>query len=276
MKKVNKFLKILVMVIGLAMPFAVYGQSSSKLYQKGESLMQSGEYSDAINAFSAAMKIDGSLTTSCKAKIRLCQKKIAQKYRAKASTSNSSPLSNSSGLKIDKHHVEFSCGTSNPVQIKVDSKSGDWDISSGESWCHAYKTDGDKIASIECDINESVSERNTIVTISDGVYGEKIEVKQAGQQPYIKIDKESVEIPKDGGEAKIDVYSNTEWEITQFPDWCTIVSTDDNSIILRVGKSKDERQAVLTVRTKVGGETYSIIIVQRKVKSGKSFFGIKY
>lgn len=273
MKRVNNLLKIIVVVIGLTIPFAVYGQSSSKLYQKGETLMQSGKYYDAINAFNAAMAMDSGLEVSCKAKIKQCNEKIYQKTKAKKAVSADLSTSGRDELTIDTEHAELGWETT-PLQVKVASKKKDWEVSSNESWCIVKKSSNGDIVYITCNQNDSVLERVAIVTISNRDSEKKIEIKQGGQQPFIKLEKESVVFPKDGGEEKIGVYSNTEWEVIEKPDWCTFVSYGNDFIILKVDEYKNERQGILTIMTKVGRETSSTIISQKKIKT-KSFWSIK-
>ena len=255
----NKFLRLMVIAFCLTMPVAIYGQSSSKLYEKGETLMQSGKYNDAINAFNAAMQMDSDFETSCKAKIKQCQEKISQRAKAKETSGSSSY-----GLTINKEVAEFGCETKTPVQIKVSSQPKEWDAKSDASWCKI--TASGNLASINCETNESVSSRSTTVVFSNGHAKAEVLVVQGGQPPFINFEYESVVFPKQGGLAELKVNSNTEWEVYQIPDWCSIVSTGDEIIVLKVDEFKDGRQGTLIVKTKEGGELASAIITQDKKK----------
>ena len=261
----NRFLRLMVIVFCLTVPVAMYGQSSSKLYEKGETLMQSGKYNDAINAFNAAMQMDSDLETSCKAKIRQCQEKISQRAKAKEKSSSSSY-----SLTINKEVAEFGCETMTPVQIKVSSQPKEWEAKSDASWCTV--TASGNLASINCEVNKSVSSRNTTVVFSNGYTKAEVMVVQGGQQPFIKLEYESVVFPKQGGLAELKVNSNTEWEIYQIPDWCTIVSSGDEVIVLKADEFKSGRQGTLIVKTKEGGELASAIITQDKKKKVLGLF----
>lgn len=256
----KKYIKLLILILTLSFPVYAWGQCAT-LYQNGETMMKKGRYSDAINAFKAAMACDSNLEDDCKSQIKKCQQLINQ-YNSAHSKQTVSPVTYS--LTLDKKNIEFECESLTGVIVKVSSFPEKWTVSSNADWCIVIPNDS--AITISCETNELASIRTAKVTVSNEKLADSIAVVQTGQKPYITLASETVEFGSKGEIKDIEVTSNSEWEVVTIPEWCEVIAKNEDRLVVKVEKTKQARQGTLVVKTVEGGEISTAIISQSKKK----------
>ena len=182
--------------------------------------------------------------------------------------------------------------TASAYTVTIDSEA-DWYTTCSDSWINVTPPSGERgksDVSIEVAPNTSVGERTGYVTFYTGTNSKlQIEILQRGL--YIEADKE-LYFPALGGTLQLNVYSNTEWEITKSPNWVSlsakngsgnsiisVSATNNESSISRYGEielSQPGLDLVFTVTVEQGGKylTPSCSVLNFSDKASSSSFKI--
>lgn len=109
------------------------------------------------------------------------------------------------------------------VTIELDAES-DWTAKVSDSWISVNPDKGPAgINNVEISVlpNETVNERTAYVSfLTAGNQKAQIEIVQEGL--YLQTDITSLNFRSKGETKIVNVYSNTDWKITSFPEWMTV------------------------------------------------------
>lgn len=205
---------LLVITIMVAVPATMTAQSSDAAYNKGVSMMNSGNYDGAISQFSVAKRLNSSASniSRCNAKIAECNRLKSEANKPKPDKNNNkdnrrtntggsnygSGYGGSSGkvhydpdykhaglyVELGTERLTFSGVSTESKNVVVNANSDKWKCSAegpkGEAitWCHAEKTtiDGHNYVKITCDHSDNTLPRNA-----------KVVINNEGQKYYIDI-----------------------------------------------------------------------------------------
>ena len=244
----KKIISKLMMIIGLLCftPIVSYAQSASESYNKGVTLMNKGDYQEAIASFKASMAINKSAANvkKCKAQIAKCNR-LAKKKKSSSDDEqkNTAP---SKQLTLSAYSLAFDAGEETKyVGIETMPESSDWIAnvaSEHESWCKLGKSMDGKNLQVTCLATSSTLSRQTGITVIYDQVTRFIKLFQKGKKPHIDATKADVKINKrKGGTQKIGINCNSDtlysdnknWELTKFPDWCDVTVTSGNEITIK-------------------------------------------
>ena len=210
----------------VALPSTMTAQSSDDAYNKGVSMMNSGNYSGAISQFNICKRLNSSASniSRCNARISECNKKISEANKPKPdrndrndrnnrrnnSGSYSGSYSGNSSVHYDPDYkfagryteigtsqLSFSGVETESKTVSVNANKDVWKCSvegaKGEdvSWCHAEKTEinGKSYVKITCDHSSRTLPRKAKVVIDNQGAKDYIEILQsAGTRTDFTID----------------------------------------------------------------------------------------
>ena len=244
----KKTISKLMMIIGLLYftPIVSYAQSASESYNKGVTLMNKGDYQEAIASFKASMAINKSAANvkKCKAQIAKCNR-LAKKKKSSSDDEqkNTAP---SKQLTLSAYSLAFDANEETKyVGIETMPESSDWIAnvaSEHESWCKLGKSMDGKNLQVTCLATSSTLSRQTGITVIYDQVTRFIKLFQKGKKPHIDATKADVKINKrKGGTQKIGINCNSDtlysdnknWELTKFPEWCDVTVTSGNEITIK-------------------------------------------
>ena len=237
----------LIMILGLLCfaPIASYAQSASESYNKGVSLMNKGDYQEAIASFKASMAINKSAANvkKCKAQIAKCNRLAKKKKSGGEEEKTTAP---SKQLTLSAYSLAFDAGEDTKyVGIETMPESSDWMAnvaSEHESWCKLGKSMDGKNLQVTCLASNSTLSRQTGITVIYDQVTRFIKLTQKGKKPHIDATKADVKINKrKGGTQKVGISCNSDtlyadnknWELTKTPDWCEVTATSGNEITIK-------------------------------------------
>lgn len=150
--------------------------------------------------------------------------------------------------------------------------SGTWMVSvnsDGSDWCSVSPTNGTAGAakiSITTTANNSIEKRTTVVVIKSGTNKKDITVSQK-QKDTVMIAEDRYTVKGEGGEIKIEVNHNVEFDIQINDDWITQHQTRnlETSVLTFVIEKNDtdaERSGSITFISKDGATLQTISIIQ--------------
>ena len=287
----NRLIIRLMMIVGLLcfVPSASFAQSASASYNKGLSLMNSGDYQGAIASFKASMAINKSADNvkKCKAQIAKCNR-LAKRKSGDSSDSGPVQKQGSKQLNITTTYMVFDAETEATKKVGVSTlpESSDWTAnvaSESEAWCKLSKSMDGKELEVTCQPSASTIKRQTGITVIYGDATKFITLVQNGRKPVLEAtpNKVRMKVSKDD-EEKIAISCNSDtlysdnknWELVEYPDWCTVEVTSGNELTVKTKKVeksdpvfKNGRFGIITVRSQ--SEKFSIRVDQedgRKIK----------
>lgn len=230
--------------------FGVYAQSSGdKLYNQGLQLQKTmtiAAQNSAIAKFTSAKKLYDSAAkkAQCDQAIGVSRNIISTiKGGGSGKSSKTQKTVEVVEVKVEpKLNVnpsEFSVDlTSKTLNVNVDTNLEDWTVSpisnsDGSSFLKVNKL-GANSFEITMPQNPSSIIREQKVLVSAGDLTREVTVRQEGKPIDLSVSKNYIEFPKKGGEKKIDVLCNSDyeyannsnfnWEVESAPDWIIVAS----------------------------------------------------
>lgn len=132
----------------------------------------------------------------------------------------------------------------------------DWVISNIPDWITLGSTtgDSDETVTVSYSANETTESRVGTFTITANDLKETITVTQSGTTPTLSLSTESESVAAEEGAFTLDITSNTDWSITNIPDWITLSSITGNgdktvTVSYSANKTYDERVGTFTVKS---------------------------
>ncbi len=131
-----------------------------------------------------------------------------------------------------------------------------WEITDYPEWCTVTPLSGTGDGMFEVTVAEnlSVDPLSDTITITAGNITQYIEVVQAGALPELTVS-ETISFTAEGGTQNLEITTNTDWEITDYPSWCTITTlsgTGDASVEVTVAENTSESPQTGTITITAG------------------------
>lgn len=217
-------------------------EACTQLVFRANTLFDKGKYADAKVLYEQALATgDAFYTIKCTTQLRVINNLLGSKKNTSAS---------SSVFTISQDTVKINyLGGDYPVH--VDGTNWKASTPSNDDWC---KIDVDRrrgIVKIYCSKNESVNNRSTFVTITNGNGKKKtVEVINEGSPEILRSSAQNLVFTPDGETSVVDIDANTDWEIADVPGWLhAIKGSDDIQFTATPNGENKDRIAQVKVET---------------------------
>lgn len=226
-----------------AAPKEVYGtEACTQLVVRANALFNKGKYADAKVLYEQALATgDAYYTKKCTTQLRVINNLLGSKKNTSAS---------GSVFTISQDTVKINyLGGDYPVH--VDGTNWKASTPSNDDWC---KIDVDRrsgTVKIYCSKNESVNNRSTFVTITNGNGKKKtVEVINEGSPEILRSSAQNLVFTPDGETSVVDIDANTDWDIADVPGWLhAIKGSDDIQFTATPNEENKDRIAQVKVET---------------------------
>lgn len=226
-----------------AAPKEVYGtEACTQLVVRANALFNKGKYADAKVLYEQALATgDAYYTKKCTTQLRVINNLLGSKKNTSAS---------GSVFTISQDTVKINyLGGDYPVH--VDGTNWKASTPSNDDWC---KIDVDRrsgTVKIYCSKNESVNNRSTFVTITNGNGKKKtVEVINEGSPEILRSSAQNLVFTPDGETSVVDIDANTDWDIADVPGWLhAIKGSDDIQFTATPNGENKDRIAQVKVET---------------------------
>jgi hypothetical protein len=171
-------------------------------------------------------------------------------------------------LSVSTNNIQLNKDEGSSSTVEVYSNT-DWNVTSDQSWINLNVTEGTMNGPIviTAEANPTGLERTALVVVSaTGVSPQNIIIIQAGGVATLSVSTNNIQLNKDAGSSStIEVYSNTDWNITSDQPWINLNITEGtlNGIIVITAEANStflERTALVTISaTGVSSQTITII-----------------
>lgn len=211
--KMKRISKCIIAVIGL-MAFAMEAQAQSctELFNRANTLRDSGKYEEAIKYYKQARQCDPFLKKDCNTQIAYCGKRLKETLY----------------VSMQEITIPYQ-GSDKEITVHANGK---WSVEGSTEWCNtnAYNT---KNLLLECrEANNDIRSRTTTLTVKSGVLYKTIRVTQEGRPEYIEASAKSLSFPANGTEDDISIESNANWDVASLPSWCKVEKRADGIHII--------------------------------------------
>lgn len=169
--------------------------------------------------------------------------------------------------------------------LMIDSEI-DWNATSSVDWIQLSPSEGEAgISELEISLteNSTINERQGYVYIYTGNH-QKIQIKIIQRGLFLNVEETSISFTSDSETQEILIQSNTEWIISDYPDWLSLSETEGEgaqtiTATPSVNNSTMSRSGKIIIKHREVALSHSIHIIQ----SGKTFnieqttlqFGVK-
>ena len=169
--------------------------------------------------------------------------------------------------------------------LMIDSEI-DWNATSSVDWIQLSPSEGEAgISELEISLteNNTINERQGYVYIYTGNH-QKVQIKIIQRGLFLNVEETSLSFTSDSEAQEISIQSNTEWIISDYPDWLSLSETEgEGAQIITATPSENNstmsRSGQITIQHREVALSHSVHITQ----SGKPFnieqttlhFGVK-
>lgn len=191
------------------------------LFKEGEEAMNRKNYEVAIKKFNSAAVCDEKNENSAFVeKCKSMKKKCEDKMNGVATTSKKA-------LTISSQFVKFDAeGGIREVVIT----GNNWNVSDVVSdWYSVAKKSSSVVISAKP--NTSIRSHSATILISDGTTNKEITVTQGKAEEYLRLSAGDLSFSSRGNQEEIVIQTNTEWNYSGAPSWCTVKKNGDKLII---------------------------------------------
>lgn len=209
------FKRTIITAIGIfAFSMQLQAQNCAELFQRANSLKNSGKYKDAIFYYKRAKECDPNLKKDCDKWIKYCE-----------------------GITPDVPNIDLSeqvvyipyQGGDKEIDVKA---KGKWNVDGTTDWCNVDAYSSKKLI-VQCrDINNSTRDKITTLRVKSGSIYKSLKVVQEGRPEYIEVGATSLSFPASGTEDELSIESNANWDISSVPSWCKIEKREDGIHII--------------------------------------------
>lgn len=217
-------------------------EACTQLVFRANTLFDKGKYADAKVLYEQALATgDAFYTKKCTTQLRVINNLLGSKKNTSAS---------GSVFTISQDTVKINyLGGDYPVH--VDGTNWKASTPSNDDWC---KIDVDRrsgTVKIYCSKNESVNNRSTFVTITNGNGKKKtVEVINEGSPEILRSSAQNLVFTPDGETSVVDIDANTDWDIADVPGWLhAIKGSDDIQFTATPNGENKDRIAQVKVET---------------------------
>jgi len=244
MKLRTSFLAILIVCIGFmadALPNDNYGTDvCTQLVTRANALYDKGKYEEAKVLYEQALAIgDTFFEKKCKQQLKVINTLLGSQQKKRQTTV----------FTISQDTVKINyLGGDYPIHVSGEN----WNVIKPEDdWCHIDIDKKHGIVKIYSTQNESTSSRSTFLTIKNGNGQKKtVEVINEGSPEILRSSAQNLVFTPDGETNVVDIDANTDWSITDVPDWLrAIKGAGDIQFTARANDENKDRIAQVKVET---------------------------
>jgi hypothetical protein len=121
-----------------------------------------------------------------------------------------------------------------------------WNVTESKNWLTVSKTSTS--FSIQCDANDTTSQRSATITVSGGSLSKQVQITQGPAPERLDVSPNAKNFIYSGGSVSINVSSNLSWNATESTDWLTVSKSDNSfSIQCNANDTTSQRSATITV-----------------------------
>lgn len=244
MNRLMRVLMIFCIVMGMSST-VVYGQSCKELFRKAETLRKSEKYDAAIATYKQVQSCgDKSYGKDCAYAIKWINENRPVKKSAKPAA--------------------FGVSTK---EITLPYQGGEWTIRvyGDQSWTYVVEGDwcdvkksGRRLIVSSLSENESRSQRKALIKVQSGGKSRDVEVINEAAPERLRSSVSNLSFPAKGESTDVDIYANTDWEITEKPEWVKAEKGDKNlRFTVEANPQSRERQSIV----KISSPSDSVIII---------------
>lgn len=157
-------------------------------------------------------------------------------------------------LEIDNSSLTFDGKGSQDVQVQA-SADLDWTIANHPSWIYVSSSNTKGNATLTITVKEDnpqTTARTGTVTLRNERFNLSASVDVSQEGTWLKVDKNSLSFPVDGGAETITITSNADWEVKDCPSWLSYSpekgSAGTNTVTLTADENSGNAAQSGTVR----------------------------
>jgi len=235
---------ILALLCGIASPLSA--QTCKELFRKAETLRKSEKYDAAIATYRQVQSCsDKSYGKDCAYAIKWINENRPVKKAAQPVTF---------GLSTDEITLPYQGGE---WTIRVYG-GGSWTYIVEGDWCEVKKS-GSRLIVSSLEQNESRQQRKALIKVQSGGKTRQVEVINEGAPARLRSSVSQLSFPAGGESAEVDIYANTDWEITEKPEW---VSTEKGGSNLRFTVEANPRNLERQSVVKITSSSDSVVVIR--------------
>lgn len=242
------------LLFSLLFSVPVLAQDCNSVYQNGLDLMKKrneASVREAVRKFESARRCYK--VNRDDAGLKNCEEKITECNRLLGTFSN----------KVSSSEKELQFPAAGGEDVVAITTRGNWSFSGNSDWCLAEKDKGQLIVTVGA--NDKTIRRSQIITVKTQGKQQLIKVIQEGCEERLSVSENDLFFTSDGDEKMIEISSNNEWNIKNFPSWCS-VRKDQKHLYLKptANDSADNRSAIILITA--GSRSVDLRIVQEAEK----------
>lgn len=182
--------------------------------------------------------------------------------------------SNKEELEISTEYSELLFGSDKQSQTIAFSTTVGWEIFvdhyEGEStdwitFSHTYGDAGDNTVNIIIGENTDVFQRSATLVLCAGGSNFYIYIYQSEASPALSLSTESKAVSADEGSFSLDIFSNTDWYISDLPSWITLNTYNgykDETIVVSYSANKTYEERSGSFNISIDGKTIPVTVIQ--------------
>ncbi|KPA11778.1 secreted protein containing APHP domain protein [Candidatus Magnetomorum sp. HK-1] len=121
-----------------------------------------------------------------------------------------------------------------------------WNATENTDWIAVSKT-GNSV-SIQCDANDTISQRSATITVSGGSLSRQIQVTQSPAPERLDVSPTSKNFSYSGGSVSINVSTNISWNVTETTGWLSVSKSGSAfSVQCNANETTSQRSATISV-----------------------------
>lgn len=198
-------------IASFAIPKNNYGtETCTQLVERANSYYEKGKYADARVLYKEALATgDGMFTKICTTRIKVIDNLLAGQ--------KTNPQSTVFTISQDTVKINYLGGD---YPIHVDGTNWKASTPGDDDWCKIEINRKSGTVKIYCSRNESVNNRSTCVTITNGNGKKKtVAVINEGSPEILRSSAQSLVFTPEGETSVVDIDANTDWVIAGVPGW---------------------------------------------------------
>jgi hypothetical protein len=151
-------------------------------------------------------------------------------------------------------------GGSDSVNV---SSNLSWNVTESKNWLTVSKTSAS--FSIQCDANDTTSQRSATITVSGGSLSKQVQITQGPAPEKLEINPTSKIFSEAGGSVSINVSANISWNVSENQTWLSIISSNgvnDGTFSIKCDANSTVNQRNATVTISGSGLSKQVQITQ--------------
>ena len=150
------------------------------------------------------------------------------------------------------------------------SASGDWSMSSNESWCTVVPTSGtgSSNVTISMEPNNTGRDRSVTIIVVNGSQTQTITLTQQGtaqEQSVLYLSPTSFSLDANAADGSFAIMTDKDWAVTSNQEWCTVSpksGKEDGKINFSIGKSTESASRTAAITVRAGSMLKTVMVTQ--------------